>query len=221
MRVAAGRCTDVEVDSASRRGFICSSCPASRCRSCCWRQSAGSWSGCPLFYPHAAPSLPPLGYSLFCSRYPDDCEVQKADFRRRNIRLTLGRWDELNTVNREVNRDIISGPASDDIATEEWRIYPTAGDCKDYVITKRHELLARGWPSRALLPAEVVAPSGEHHVVLVVRTKDVDLVLDNLNENVRSIAMTYRQYQWLRIESPRGPKFWTRVQIPRTASASN
>jgi predicted transglutaminase-like cysteine proteinase len=170
------------------------------------------------------PALPPIGHSRFCLRYPDDCEVHGIDFRRRNIALTLEHWNELNIVNREVNRDIIPELTIGNGATEEWVISPQAGDCKDYAVTKRHELLARGWPSRALLLSEVVVPSGEHHLVLVVRTKDVDLVLDNLNANIRSVAMTYHQYHWVRIESPQNPKFWATLREPgvlRMASASD
>ncbi len=121
--------------------------------------------------------------------------------------MTEERWNELNLVNRQVNRDIISEVTGGSGATEQWLISPLAGNCTDYAVTKRHKLLARGWPSRALLLAEVVVPSGDHHLVLVVRTKDVDLVLDNLSANIRSVSMTYRQYEWLRIESPQNPKF--------------
>ena len=156
------------------------------------------------------PALPPIGHTLFCLRYPGDCEAQGIDFRRRNIALTWERWNELNVVNRAVNRDI----APDESVTEEWQVFPRVGDCKDYAVTKRHELLARGWPSRALLLSEVVVPSGAHHLVLVVRTKDTDLVLDNLNANIRPVAMTFRQYQWVRIESPQNPKFWATVRAP-------
>jgi len=170
-----------------------------------------------------SPVLPPIGHSRFCLRYPDDCKVQGIDFRRRNIALTPERWEELNLVNRQVNRDIVPEVTAGNGATEDWLISPPAGDCKDYAITKRHELLARGWPSRALLLSEVVVPSGEHHLILVVRTKDVDLVLDNLNANVRPVAVMYRQYQWVRIETPQNPKFWARVRLPgsmQTAMAS-
>jgi predicted transglutaminase-like cysteine proteinase len=161
-----------------------------------------------------SPVLPPIGHSRFCLRYPDDCKVQGNDFRRRNIALTPERWEELNLVNRQVNRDIVPEVTAGTGATEEWVISPPAGDCKDYAITKRHELLARGWPSRALLLSEVVVPSGEHHLILVVRTKDTDLVLDNLNANVRPLATMYRQYEWVRIEMPQNPKFWARVRLP-------
>ena len=157
------------------------------------------------------PALPPLGHTRFCLRYPSDCRAGGVDFRRRNIALTVERWDELNLVNRQVNRDIIP----DTSVTDDWIIAPQIGDCKDYAVTKRHELLARGWPSRSLLLSEVIVPSGEHHLVLVVRMDQVDLVLDNLNANIRSIAAIYPQYQWLRIELPQNPKFWATVSVPR------
>ena len=170
------------------------------------------------------PVLPPIGHSRFCLRYPDDCKAHGIDFRRRNIALTPERWDELNSVNHQVNRDIVPEVTPGNGLTEEWLISPPAGDCKDYAITKRHELLERGWPPRVLLLSEVVVPSGEHHLILVVRTKEADLVLDNLNANVRPVVNMYRQYRWIRIETPQNPMFWARVRRPdviRTASLTD
>jgi predicted transglutaminase-like cysteine proteinase len=161
-----------------------------------------------------APVLPPIGHSRFCLRYPKDCEVQGIGIPDRAITLTPERWSELTSVDREVNRDIVPVVSIANGATENWLISPLFGDCKDYAVTKRHRLLALGWPSRALLLSEVVVPSGEHHLVLVVRTRHVDLVLDNLNANIRSVAMTYQQYRWVRVESPQDPKFWARVDMP-------
>jgi predicted transglutaminase-like cysteine proteinase len=169
-------------------------------------------------------ALPPIGHSRFCLRYPDDCKVHVVDFRHRNIALTPERWNELNIINRDVNKSIFAEVTPGIGATEEWVISPPTGDCKDYAVTKRHELLARGWPSRALLLSEVVLPSGEHHLILVVRVKDADLVLDNLNDHIRLVAMTYDQYLWVRIQSPQNPKFWMRVQrqdAVHTAKLSN
>lgn len=56
----------------------------------------------------ARPVLPPIGHSQFCLHYPADCEVQDADFGGGDITLTPQRWNELNTVNRAVNRDIVA-----------------------------------------------------------------------------------------------------------------
>jgi predicted transglutaminase-like cysteine proteinase len=169
-------------------------------------------------------ALPPIGHSRFCLQYPDDCEIHGIDFRHRKITLTLQSWRELNTINSEVNRNIVPEITPGNGVTEKWVISPSAGDCKDYAITKRHLLLARGWPSRALLLSEVVLPSGEHHLLLVVRVKDGDLVLDNLNDDIRLAAMTYDQYLWTRIQSPQNPRFWMRVQrqdAVHTAMLSN
>ena len=157
-------------------------------------------------------ALPPMGHSRFCLRYPEDCKVHANDFRHRNIVLTPERLHELNSINRDVNRGIVPVITSGNGATEEWLISPATGDCKAYAVTKRHELLARGWPSRALLLSEVELSSGEHHLVLVVRVKNADLVLDNLNDKIRLVAMTYDRYHWVRIQSPQNPKFWMQVR---------
>jgi predicted transglutaminase-like cysteine proteinase len=76
-------------------------------------------------------------------------------------------------------------------------------------VTKRHDLLALGWPSRALLLAEVVTTWGEHHLVVVVRAKEGDLVIDNLNANIRPWLKT--QYRWVRVQSPQDPIMWSTV----------
>jgi predicted transglutaminase-like cysteine proteinase len=155
----------------------------------------------------AAPALPPLGYTKFCLRYPNDCKTSGIDFRRRNILLTVQRWNELNFINRRTNNAIVPQPR------EEWLLAPSTGDCKDYAITKRHELLLRGWPSRALLLSEVALASGEHHLVLVVRVKGADLVLDNLKDDVRSVAATLGEYSWVKIQIPQNPNFWNKVRL--------
>jgi predicted transglutaminase-like cysteine proteinase len=159
-----------------------------------------------------APALAPMGHTRFCLQYHDDCESRGVDFRKRNIALTAERWNELSSVNREVNRDIIPLRNLGGVATERWLLSPATGECHDYAVTKRHALLTRGWPSRSLLLSEVVTGSGEHHLVLTVRLKDVDLVLDNLNPNVRPVALTH--YQWVRVESPSNPKYWSTVSVP-------
>ena len=159
-----------------------------------------------------APALAPIGHTRFCLQYKDDCEAQGVDLRRRNIALTVERWNELTTVNREVNRDTKPQRNEGGLLTEKWLISPKVGECHDYAVTKRHELLARGWPSRSLLLSEVIVGSGEHHLVLVVSMKDIDLVLDNLSANVRPVTMTH--YQWVRVESPSNPKYWSTVSLP-------
>ncbi len=147
--------------------------------------------------PHAAPMLAPMAHSLFCLKNPRDCEVRRIAFRGKPFEVTPDRWSELVKVNAQVNRSIRYERNVIGISAERWLIHPRGGDCNDYAVSKRHELLARGWPSRALLLAEVVTTWGEHHLVLVVRTAKGDFVLDNMNANIRPWSKT--PYRWLRM----------------------
>ena len=157
----------------------------------------------------AAPALPPFAYTRFCMQYPADCIGSHNHFRPRPIALTEARLAELGEVNRNVNRSIRFERNDGGIASERWVISPKAGDCNDYAVTKRHELIARGWPARALLLAEVVTSWGEHHLVLVVRTRGGDLVADSLNYEIKPWSQA--RYQWVRIQTPAKPTFWATV----------
>jgi predicted transglutaminase-like cysteine proteinase len=155
------------------------------------------------------PVLAPFAHTRFCLQYPEDCRVQRMAFRGGKVSLTDQRWSDLVSVNAQVNRSIRPEPNLEGVIGEKWLISPKAGDCNDYAVTKRHELLARGWPSRSLLLAEVVVPSGEHHLVVVVRAQEGDLILDNLNSGVRPWFRT--PYRFVRIQSPGNPSFWAGV----------
>jgi predicted transglutaminase-like cysteine proteinase len=118
-------------------------------------------------------------------------------------------------VNREVNRAIRPQKNVNGVMAEEWLVSPRAGDCNDYAVTKRHKLLARGWPSRSLLLAEVVIPSGEHHLILVVRSREYDFVLDNLNSKVRPVSQV--RYEWVRAQQTKNRRFWCTISVARAA----
>ena len=157
----------------------------------------------------ATPVLAPFAHMRHCVQYPDECRVHRMAFRGGKLALTEKRWADLTAVNAQVNRSIRPERNLLGVAGEEWLIAPKAGDCNDYAVTKRHDLLARGWPSRALLLAEVIVPSGEHHLVVVVRVKEGDFVIDNLNANIRPWNKT--QYRWVRIQTPSNPAAWATV----------
>ena len=155
-------------------------------------------------------ALGPMAHTVFCMQYPRDCEVRRIAFRGGKYALTPQRWKDLAEVNIKVNRSIKPERNMLGVAGEKWLLSPTSGDCNDYAVTKRHELLERGWPSRTLLLAEVVTSWGEHHLVLVVRTAEGDFVLDSLNPTVRPWSKS--SYQWVRVQSPRNPKWWSTVR---------
>jgi predicted transglutaminase-like cysteine proteinase len=163
------------------------------------------------------PTLPPMKYSEFCLRYADECAVKPVRFRGGAVKMNDERWVQLLTVNADVNEAIVPQRNYGGLATETWLIAPDRGDCNDYAVTKRHQLIRMGWPARALLLSEVVTTRGEHHLVVVVRTSDGDLVLDNLATKIRRWNQT--PYRWLRIQSPSQPKLWSTI-APRGSRPS-
>jgi predicted transglutaminase-like cysteine proteinase len=151
-------------------------------------------------------TLPPMAYTQFCMRYADQCKPQQTLFRGGPVHLTTERYEDLTAVNATVNASIVPERNTEGLAGEKWLIGPSRGDCNDYAVTKRSELLARGWPVRALLLSEVVTAWGEHHLVLVVRTSAGDLVLDNMTAQIRPWSRA--GYQWVRIQTPKNPNYW-------------
>jgi len=160
-----------------------------------------------------SPVLAPIAFVRFCMRYPEDCKIRGAQPGEEPMMLTNEQKAGLEKVNREVNRKIAPQENTRGVAAEEWLVAPRRGDCNDYAVTKRHELLARGWPSNSLLLAEVVVAAGEHHLVLVVRTRDEDLVLDNLSRTILPVSQI--PYRWVRAQQPQNPKFWSTVNVVR------
>jgi hypothetical protein len=89
-------------------------------------------------------------------KVPAECLARRTFFRRGPIAVTAERLDELLKVNAEINGSIVPKRNTEGLVSKGWMPSPKTGDCNDYAVTKRHQLLARGWPSRALLLAEVV-----------------------------------------------------------------
>lgn len=159
------------------------------------------------------PVLAPVAFVRFCARYPDDCKTSAIDLAHAPVELTKERWTELTKVNRDVNHTIRPQANPDGAMGEQWLVAPRHGDCNDYAVTKRHDLLARGWPAHALLLTEVVIASGEHHLVVIVRTSEDDFVLDNLSADVRPVSQI--DYEWVRAQRAENPKFWATINVAR------
>jgi predicted transglutaminase-like cysteine proteinase len=152
-------------------------------------------------------TLPPMAFTQFCLRYADQCKPERNMlFRGGPVRLTEDRWEDLKQVNKTVNGFIVPEPNTEGVMAERWVINPTSGDCNDYAVSKRFELLKRGWPTRALLLSEVKTSWGEGHLVLVVRTSAGDLVLDNLTPQIR--PWTKAPYRWVKMQTSKNPNFW-------------
>ena len=156
-----------------------------------------------------APTLAPMAFTQFCLKYPGDCKSGRLLFGGDRVELNDMRRSELQTVNRTVNSSIHPMRNEDGLAGEKWLLGPLRGDCNDYAVTKRHQLIERGWSARAVLLSEVVTGSGEHHLVTVVRTSGGDLVLDNLTDKILSWSRT--PYRWVRMQTPKNPNYWAAI----------
>jgi predicted transglutaminase-like cysteine proteinase len=159
----------------------------------------------------ASPTLAPFQHVRFCLRYPSDCKSDPTESER--IDLNAQTLDLLKRVNRSVNLSIIPELKSHGPDLEDgWTIAPFTGDCNDYAVTKRHELLESGLPSKALRLSVVKTASGIGHLVLVVVTTKGDIVMDNLTEALRPWQST--DYLWLKIQSAADARFWHEVKAP-------
>jgi predicted transglutaminase-like cysteine proteinase len=164
----------------------------------------------------ASPSLAPFQHVRFCLRYPEDCKSDPTQTDR--IELNADYAELLKRVNQEINTAIAPTLKSYGAELKDgWTIAPAFGDCNDYAVTKRHELLQAGLPARALRLAVVKTASGIGHLILVVSTTKGEMVLDNLNEVILSWQST--DYHWIKIQSANDARFWFEVKAP-VASAS-
>jgi predicted transglutaminase-like cysteine proteinase len=151
--------------------------------------------------------LPPMSHTFFCMRYPGDCVRTLG----RTVPGMLPELPLLEAINEMVNSAIVPTTGKTPLVNPHWSIDPVVGDCNDYAVSKRHRLLEAGWPSSALLLAEVrLVATGEHHLILIVRGKAADWVLDNRLSSVVRLSAIRNQYILYRVESTDDPKFWTR-----------
>lgn len=152
-------------------------------------------------------ALAPMNAVIFCIENPSDCEIRPGNDKQASSRSETAIRNELVSVNDKVNRAIVSDiDKRGDPGIDKWLISPPTGNCADFAVTKRHELLALGWPSSSLRLATVLTPVGAGHVVLVVRMRERELVLDSINPKIVSVSAC--GYTWVSIQSSENPKFW-------------
>ncbi len=156
--------------------------------------------------PEGRATSAPIGFVRFCAGRPYECVPTGATLGA--IHLSAQRRAELDQTNRAVNTAI--APATDLEhygETERWT-YPDdgRGDCEDYVLEKRRELLNEGWPASVLLITVVRDHNGDGHAVLTVVTDRGDLVLDNQEDAILPWSET--GYRFVKRQSQVDPGRW-------------
>ncbi len=181
--------------------------------SCAILASGGAFAAEKLMVIRGA-AAPPVGYVQFCQTYPADCRPPK-DINQ-VVTLTQAVWSQLNQVNTAVNTAVL--PATDlEIygVLEHWDYPKLAGDCEDYVLEKRRDLIRAGWPESSLLITVVRDETGGGHAVLTVRTNRGDVILDNKTDKILVWADT--PYTYLKRQSSKDPNAWDLIEDSRTS----
>lgn len=93
----------------------------------------------------------PAAFNEFCARERAAC--RSSGPRVSSIPLTERRLAELEAVNRHVNRTVREVSDMELYGREDVWAYPVngMGDCEDFALAKRRDLIAQGWPSSVLL----------------------------------------------------------------------
>lgn len=151
----------------------------------------------------------PIGHYEFCERHTAECSI----LNKNSAPLTLNTkvWQEIITINANVNKRIAPQTDMEVWGQEEYWEYPTtAGDCDDYMLLKRRELIALGIPANTLLMTLVLQPNGEGHAVLTIRTDRGDFILDNMDQRVRLWNDT--DYTYLKRQSTTNTGVWVSIK---------
>lgn len=119
--------------------------------------------------------------------------------------LSSADLSDLVSVNTRVNEAI--APQLD--GADVWSPNASAGDCEDYALAKRQKLITLGWAPSQLLIAVVDEPSQGAHAVLIARTDQGDLVLDNLTDKILPWADT--RLTFVSRQSEKLPAMWVKL----------
>jgi predicted transglutaminase-like cysteine proteinase len=124
-------------------------------------------------------------------------------------------WRMVNGVNRRLNRDIRRASDAALHGREDHWTVPVGdraqGDCEDYVLAKRADLIAAGVPAEALSIAIVETSWGESHAVLLLASDRGEYVLDSLSPWISRWDRV--DYRWRERQVPGRSFDWVSVAL--------
>jgi predicted transglutaminase-like cysteine proteinase len=120
----------------------------------------------------------PVGHMEFCRTHASECQAY--DQVVSATTLTDTSWQQLVSINAYYNQTVVPVTDEELYQVSEFWTYPNGyGDCEDFALAKRRDLIAAGWHPSTLMIAVVKEASGNGHAVLIARTDRGDFVLDN------------------------------------------
>jgi predicted transglutaminase-like cysteine proteinase len=178
---------------------------------------SGSASAAASFMPTGNLTSQPIGHYEFCKKLPIECRERTPV--EAPIELTRELWAEMIAINNSVNTNVLPRTDMEMWGKEEVWSYPGRyGDCEDYALEKRRELMQKGIPAGDLLMTVVRQPNGDGHAVLTVHTSLGDYVLDNLEPRV--LAWTDTKYQFLKRQSETDSGEWVSIRDDRATTVA-
>jgi predicted transglutaminase-like cysteine proteinase len=168
--------------------------------------AAGALTPVPSMPSATDAAVTPAGFVSFCMRLPDQCANPTGG--PTDIALTPDLMKTLDKVNKDVNDAIWPEEDEQHYGRAEYWTIPTDGygDCEDFALTKRRNLIALGVPIGALRIAVVITERDTRHAVLDVVTDKGDFVLDNLNDDV--LPWNRTGFRWIERQDPRTAMGW-------------
>jgi predicted transglutaminase-like cysteine proteinase len=135
-------------------------------------------------------AVAPDGFVRFCEAMPQECPAVVGE--ETPLGTSPERLRQLDAVNRDVNHSIAPATDLELYGLDDYWALPTqgSGDCEDYALLKRHNLMRLGWSANALLLTVVRDAEGAGHAVLTARTAQGDFILDNKTDEVRLWSAT-------------------------------
>jgi predicted transglutaminase-like cysteine proteinase len=178
---------------------------------------SGSANAAASFMPTGNLTSQPIGHYEFCRKLPAECEERTPV--EAPIELTRQLWAEMIAINNKVNTNVLPRTDMEMWGKEEVWSYPGRyGDCEDYALEKRRELMQKGVPAGDLLMTVVRQPNGDGHAVLTVHTSLGDYILDNLEPRV--LAWTDTKYQYLKRQSETDSGEWVSIRDDRATTVA-
>lgn len=154
----------------------------------------------------------PIGHYQFCQSHGSECTANARDASAPKI--TEFGWGLVRQINASVNQTVVPMTDEDIYGREEVWAYPGgAGDCEDFVLLKRKELIAKGFAAADLLITVVRKLDGEGHAVLTLRSAGGDYILDNLDNDVKLWSQT--SYRFLKRQASSNAGRWVTIENGR------
>ncbi|MBZ9683769.1 MULTISPECIES: transglutaminase-like cysteine peptidase [unclassified Mesorhizobium] len=161
----------------------------------------------------------PVGHYEFCQRIPGECNEKTA--KGAPVDLSRKLWATIVSINNSVNTRIKPRTDMENYGAEEYWAYPDNGygDCEDYALEKRRELMDAGVPAGDLLMTVARQPNGDGHAVLTVRTSLGEFILDNLETKV--LSWTDTDYTYLKRQSTENSGVWVTINDGRSDAVAS